>query len=77
MKDEKFPVRTEIEVLSVDESKQIKLGFVITEYLGSKCYLASDPNQKPITNREDLKIGDELVAWNEWIALKNLKLPRI
>lgn len=68
MKDNKLPIRTEIEILPADEPKQFKLGWTVKEYLGSSCFLVSDPTETIIDTLDGLRVGDEIVVWRTWIV---------
>jgi len=57
-----MPIRQEIEILPADESKQMKLGWTIVEQSGGSIYLANDINENPITTRDGIKIGDEIIV---------------
>jgi hypothetical protein len=61
---ENIPVRQELEVLSADEPKQLKLGWTITEYIGPEVYKWDERDGKPwpfrLSEEESLKAGDKL-----------------
>lgn len=64
----KYPVRTELTVLPADDSRDRKLGFVVTEYMGSPVYKRYSDGTINTANtlkaREDIQEGDELaIPW--------------
>jgi len=57
-----MPIRQDIEVLPADEPKQMKLGWTIFEQSGGSIYLANDLSENPISTRDGIKIGDEIIV---------------
>lgn len=61
MLDEKYPLRTDITVLSADDPKQKPLSFVIHERNGITVFLPDAPDV-PLTKEEDLQPGTLIVV---------------
>lgn len=55
-----IPCKTELTVLSADDTKELKLAFIITEYNGCEI---STPEGNIIKEDQELQIGQQIVCW--------------
>ena len=79
MGESELPIRTEIEVLSADKPSDLKLGFVVHEYMGcpiqkaplglsfeearKKSNWPDDFEPQNLFSKNDLKPGDLIICW--------------
>jgi hypothetical protein len=65
--DDEIPATVPLEVLPADEAPTKKLGWTVREYAGSEVYLFTSESFSmedlvPLTTRESLKAGDEILV---------------
>jgi hypothetical protein len=67
MNDDKFldytnyPLKTDLEVLPADEIRPSTVNWTIKEYTGTEVFRFG--TEITLTNKDDLKIGDEIDCW--------------